>query len=300
LAEGRVRSCFAATEPQGGADPMTYRATAEKTASGWLLSGEKWFASGAKGAAFILTIAITDPDAPPRKRFSMFVVPGTAEGIEIVSDLAVPLHGPGRHAHVRFSGVTLEEDSLLGPRGGAFQLMQARMGPARLHMAMRATGLMLRAFEMMCSRARSRTTQGGPLAEKQLIQAMIADSWTEIEQYRLLVMRAAWRLDQGVPFKAMRPDIAALKSVMPDLLNRVVRRSIQVHGSMGLTTGLPLMTMMVISLVRGIGDGPTEVHKISLAKDILAQVEPDDECFPSYYLPALRQRATELFPELAT
>ncbi len=298
LASGQVRSTFAATEPQGGADPQVFATTAVLDGDEWLLNGEKWFASGADQASFLLTLAITDPDAPPRERLSMFVVERDRKGVEIVRDLPVPMHGAGRHAYVRYTDLRVPAANLVGRRGRAFEVMQARMGPARIHMAMRASGMMLRAFEMMCERAKSRITQGGPLADKQLVQAMIADSWTDIEQYRLLVMRTAWKLDELGDFARVRADISALKSVMPDVLHRVVRRSIQVHGSLGLTTELPLMTMLVSSLVRGIGDGPTEVHKVALAKRVLGSYEASAAVFPAYHLPRLQKLAEERYPQL--
>jgi acyl-CoA dehydrogenase len=298
LASGKVRSSFAATEPQGGADPQVYTTTAVLDGDEWVLNGEKWFASGADQAAFLVTLAITDPDAPRRERFSMFVVERDRPGLEIVRDLPVPMHGAGRHAYVRYTDLRIPVGNLVGARGEAFKVMQARMGPARIHMAMRASGMMLRAFEMMCQRAKSRVTQGGPLADKQLVQAMVADSWADIEQYRLLVMRTAWKLDQAGDFKRHRADISALKSIMPDVLHRVVKRSIQVHGSLGLTTELPLMTMLMSSLVRGIGDGPTEVHKIALAKRVLDAYEPSPTLFPDYHLPRLLADAEARYPEL--
>jgi acyl-CoA dehydrogenase len=298
LAAGEVTSSFAATEPTGGADPQTYTTTAALEGDEWVLNGEKWFASNADRAAFLITMAVTDPLAPPRERLSMFVVDGTNPGVELIRNVHVPMHGAGRHAYLRYNNVRVPAGNLIGEPGGAFRVMQARMGPARIHMAMRATGMMLRAYEMMCERAKSRVTQGEPLADKQLIQAMIADSWVEIEQYRLLVLRTAWKLDQAASFKETRADISALKAVMPGALERIVRRAIQIHGSLGLTSELPLMTMLSSALVRGIGDGPTEVHKLALARRLLRDVKPHDGLFPSYHVPALAEYARAKYPEI--
>jgi alkylation response protein AidB-like acyl-CoA dehydrogenase len=299
LIQGTSRSCFASTEPSGGADPSVYQTTATLDGNEWVINGEKWFASGANKAAFLIVLAVTDPDADRRSRMSVFLVDRHTPGLEIVRDLSVPLHGPGRHSYVRFTDLRVPLDGMLGRRGGARDVLASRMGPARTHMAMRVSGMLLRAYDIMCERAKSRTTQGNLLGDKQLVQAMIAQSWLDIEQYRLLVLRTAWKMDQGADDREISADVSALKALLSDVLHRVSRRAIQINGAYGLTTELPLMTMLMSSLVRGIGDGPTEIHLVRLARQLLKAVPAGDEKFGSYHLLPLREKAIARYPVLA-
>jgi len=150
---------------------------------------------------------------------------------------------------------------------------------------MRSMGQIKVAFDMMCKRALSRTTKGEPLANKQMVQEKIADSWIEMEQFRLLVLRTAWRIDQYNDYMKVRKDIAAIKALMPKVYHDVISRCIQIHGSLGVSNELPLSGMLLGSYVMGIADGPTEVHKVTVARQILRDYEGTDALFPDYTLP---------------
>src|SRR6201995_3600582 len=165
-------------------------------------------------ASFLIVMAVTDPDAPPYQRHSMFVVPAETPGINVLRDVGLgyqPLGG-GREGYVRYENVRVPAVHMLGPRGGAFVVAQTRLGGGRIHHAMRTVGLVRRIFDMLCERAVSRHTQGDLLANKQLVQEMIADSWMDIEAFRLLTLQPAWKIDQHNDYKAVRADISAGKS----------------------------------------------------------------------------------------
>ena len=180
LLDNRIVSCFSMTEPQGGADPKVFTTTAVQDGDHWVINGEKWFSSFASMASFIIVMAMTDPEAPPYERYSMFVVPGDTPGINVLRDVGLgyqPLGGGGREGYVRYENVRVPDDHMLGPRGGAFVVAQTRLGGGRIHHAMRTVGLVRRIFDMICERAVSRYTQGEMLSNKQLVQEMVADSW---------------------------------------------------------------------------------------------------------------------------
>ena len=163
----------------------------------------------------------------------------------------------------------MPKDHLLGPRGGGFVVAQTRLGGGRIHHAMRTIGQVRKSFDQMCERALSRTTQGSLLADKQMVQEKIADSWIDIEQFRLLVLRTAWRIDKYKDYLKVRKDIAAVKAAMPKVFHDVVVRALQVHGSLGVTPEMPFAEQVMESFVMGLADGPTEVHKITLARQVL-------------------------------
>ena len=181
-----------------------------------MINGEKWFSSNAHLASFLIVMAVTDPDAPPYKRMSMFIVPTDTPGVNIVRNVGVGTHErDGSHAYMRYQDVHVPKDHLLGPRGGGFVVAQTRLGGGRIHHAMRTIGQVRNAFDLMCERALSRTTQGSLLADKQMVQEKIADSWIEIEQFRLLVLRTAWQIDKYKDYLKVRKDIAAVKARCP-------------------------------------------------------------------------------------
>ncbi len=185
------------TEPQGGADPKVFTTQAELKGDNWVINGEKWFSSNAHLASFLIVMAVTDPDATQYNRMSMFIVPKETPGVNILRNLGVgSMSASGSHAYIRYEDVHVPKDHLLGPRGGAFVVAQTRLGGGRIHHAMRTIGQVRKAFDMMCERVLSRTTQGSLLADKQMVQEKIADSWIEIEQFRLLVLRTAWKIDR--------------------------------------------------------------------------------------------------------
>ncbi len=293
LLNNDIVSCFAMTEPQGGSDPTTFKTTAVRDGDDWLISGQKWFASNANYAAFYITLAVTDPTISAYKGMSMFIVPADAPGITILRDVHLAGRKQGGHGHgyLNFGSVRVPADHMLGGPGQAFVVAQTRLGGGRIHHAMRTIGEARKAFDMMCERAVSRAAQRGRLADKQLVQAMIADSWIELEQFRLLVLRTAWLIDREHDYKKVRKDISAVKAAMPKVLHDIVMRAIQIHGSLGLTNELPLVDQLVSSLIMGLADGPTEVHKITLARELLNAVTPSTGLFPSYHRPRERERA---------
>jgi len=296
LLNGEVASCYSMTEPQGGADPTSFTCRAVEDGDDFVINGEKWFSSNARYADFLIAMTVTDPDAPPHARATMFVVEKNLPGVEIVRNVGVGNEPPGHgtHAYVRYNDVRVPKANMLGPRGQAFAVSQTRLGGGRIHHAMRTVGQIRKAFDMMCQRALSRSTKGEMLAEKQMVQEKIADSWIEMEMFRLLVLRTAWKIDQYNDYLKVRKDIAAIKAAMPKVYHDVVSRCIQVHGSLGVSNELPLADMLIGSFVMGIADGPTEVHKITVARQVLRDYEGTDKLFPDYTLPNRRQAAINL------
>lgn len=294
LLENEVVSCFAMTEPQGGADPQVFTTRAVRDDAGWVITGQKWFASNARYASFFIVMAVTDPSKSVYEGTSMFIVPADTPGLRIVRNA-----GCGdeieTHAYLSFDDVRVGADSLLGPEGGAFEVAQVRLGGGRVHHAMRVIGQASRALDAMCERALSRHTQGSRLSEKQMVQERIADSWIELEQFRLLVMRTAWRIDKYREYRKVRKDIAAVKAVMPKVLHDVAARALQIHGSIGACNEMPFAGWVNRSFQLGLADGPTEVHKITVAKQLLRGYEPTDALFPSYHRPTAEAAAREKF-----
>ena len=228
----------------------------------------------------------------------MFVVPKDTPGVTILRNVAVHGHGRGTHSYVRYEDVRIPKDHLLGERGQGFVVAQTRLGGGRIHHAMRTVGVVTRAFEMMCERASSRVTKGEVLARKQLVQEMIADSWVQIEQFRLLVLRTAWKIDRYDDYLRVRADISAVKAAMPQVLHDVASRALQIHGALGLSDEMPFAAMVIESFHMGLADGPTEVHKLTLAGQLLKQYEPVETLFPSQHIPTLRHQAQARYAEL--
>jgi acyl-CoA dehydrogenase len=245
-------------------------------------------------------MAVTEPDAPPHKSMSMFVVPAETPGIERVRDVSVWGHEEpvGTHQYLRYTDVRVPAENLLGERGGGFAVAQTRLGGGRIHHAMRTVGLVHHAFELMKRRAVSRTTKGERLADKQLVQEMIADSWLQIEQLRLFVLRTAWKIDKYNDYRKVRADISAVKIAMPKVLMDVASRAIQIHGSLGISTELPFGKWVMESFHMGLADGATEVHKVNLAQALLRGTEPDDGLFPPYIRPTRRAEARERYADV--
>jgi acyl-CoA dehydrogenase len=293
LIDNQIVSAFSMTEPQGGSDPTQFRTTAVLDGDSWVINGTKWFSSHANFAAFLVVLAVTDPDAAPHRRMSMFIVPADTPGVEIIRNVPLYGHGPSgaTHSYIKYDGVRIPADHLLGERGGGFVVAQTRLGGGRIHHAMRTVGLVKNAFAMMCERALSRTTQGEPLANKQLIQELIADSWIEIEQFRLLVLRTAWRIDKYNDYLKVRADISAVKAAMPTVLRNVAGRALQIHGSLGVSDEMPFGSMVMESYHMGLVDGATEVHKTTVARQVLRNYAPTSDLFPTRHLPRLREQA---------
>ncbi|HXW84343.1 MAG TPA: acyl-CoA dehydrogenase family protein, partial [Candidatus Binataceae bacterium] len=300
LLDNEIVSAFSMTEPQGGADPKVFTTKAELKGDDWVINGEKWFSSNATNAAFLIVMAVTDPDASPYKRMSMFIVPTDTTGINHIRDLHVgstrrDIQGEGGHGYIRYEDVHVPKDHLLGPRGGAFAVAQTRLGGGRIHHAMRTVGQVRRAFDLMCERVLSRHTQDSLLAEKQMVQEKIADSWIEIEQFRLLVLRTAWKIDRYKDYLKVRKDIAAVKVIMPKVFHDVAARALHLHGSLGVTGEMPFVGQILASFVMGIADGPTEVHKVTVARQVLREYKGTSDLFPSQHLPKLREAAIKKY-----
>lgn len=285
LLDGTMVSCFAMTEPQGGADPNVFTTTARREGDHWVLDGEKWFASNARYAAFLIVMAVTDPALGAHGGMSMFIVPSDTPGLIIERNVGIADDPEATHAYLKFDGVRVAADSLLGEPGQAFVVAQVRLGGGRVHHAMRVIGQARKAFDALCERALSRTSQRGLLADKQMVQEKIADSWIELEQFRLLVMRTAWRIDKFQDYLQVRRDIAAVKAAMPKVLHDIAARALQIHGSLGVSEEMPFAGFIIRSFQMGLADGPTEVHKITLARQVLRDYNANPELFPAYHRP---------------
>ena len=297
LLENHIVSSFSMTEPQGGSDPKIFRTTAVQDGDEWVINGEKWFTSFASLASFLIVMTVTDPDAGPYNQQTMFVVPAETPGVNILRDVGMGYEpvGQGIEGYVRYENVRVPNDHMLGPRGGAFVVAQTRLGGGRIHHAMRTVGLVRRIFDMMCERAVSRYTQGEILANKQMVQEMVADSWMEIEAFRLLTMQTAWKIDMLKDYQAVRADISAVKAMMQKVLHDVSARALQIHGSLGTTHEMPFVRYLTESFVLGLADGPTEVHKVTLARQLLKNYRPSEDHFPSTHLPKMRELAEQKF-----
>jgi acyl-CoA dehydrogenase len=293
LLAGEVVSTYAMTEPHAGADPTLFTTRATRDGDSWVLNGEKWFATNARYASFLIVMAVTNPDAPPHSGMSMLLVPAGTPGLEIVRSVGVGTDGPGEgtHGYLRFADVRLSGDALLGEEGQAFAIAQTRLGGGRIHHAMRTISQVRWALDMMLERAVSRSTRAGTLGSLQMVQERIADSWVEIEQFRLLVLRTAWLIDKHQDYRVVRKDIAAVKALMPKVFHDVVQRAMHLHGALGISDEMPFTAMMSRAEVMAVADGPTEVHKVTVARQLLRGVEPVDGPWPSAHLPTRREAA---------
>ncbi|WP_219416192.1 acyl-CoA dehydrogenase family protein [Pseudonocardia nigra] len=301
LLDGRLRSAFSMTEPGAGADPTLLTTRAERVGDEYVVNGHKWFTSNGSVADFLILMAVTNPDGPPRRRASMFVVPADTPGVDILRD--VPTMGdphehagrPGGHAEIIYRDVRVPAENLIGNEGDGFLLAQKRLGPGRIHHCMRWLGQSKRAFDMLCERAVSRYTHGSVLADKQMVQDWIATSAAEMTAARLMTLQAAWKMDQGGTAAALN-DIAMIKFYGATVLYNVIDRAIQAHGSLGYTTDLPLESMYRHARAARIYDGPDEVHKVTVARRMLKDYEPHE--VPSEHVPTRREAARKKFAHL--
>ncbi|MFT4287958.1 acyl-CoA dehydrogenase family protein, partial [Nocardioides sp.] len=283
LLAGEITSCFSMTEPQGGADPLLFRTAGVLDGDTWVINGEKWFASEAESAAFYIMMVVTDPEAEnPYRRASMFIIDTDTPGIEIVGNYGFYSEPEDTHAHLRLTDVRVPAAAMLGERGAAFAIAQTRLGGGRLHHAMRTLAQATRAFEMTCERVLSRTTKGELLAEKQMVQEKIADAWVQLRQFRLLVLETAWLADQGNDWKTIRKNVSAVKLVMPRVLHDIAATALHLHGSLGLSHEMPFAEWVINSFHVGLADGPTEVHQMVVAREVLKEYKANDAQFPGY------------------
>lgn len=271
LAEGRVRSCFAMTEGEvASSDPTQLRTTARRDGDGWVIDGEKWFITGAAGAAFAIVVARTEgEDVDPRGRYSLFLVDDGTPGWDVVREIPVMgAAGVGGHCEVRISGCRVQADAILGRPGDGFRLSQARLGPARLAHAMRWVGMAQRALDVAAERAATREAFGAPLARHGAVADMLADSAIDLFASRLMVLRTAWSLERG---DHARTHVAMTKVFASEALGRIVDRAIQICGSLGYSGDLPLERFYRDARAARIYDGPSEVHRMVIARAVAAE-----------------------------
>ncbi|MGH2682993.1 MAG: acyl-CoA dehydrogenase family protein [Actinomycetota bacterium] len=277
LLEGEIRSCFAMTEPEvAGSDATNIRMRIERRGDELVLNGRKWFISGAMSDRCKVTIVmgVTDPDADLHRRHSLVLVPFDTPGLKVVR--SIPLfgyRGGGGEAEIVFEDVRVPETNLLGKEGAGFAIAQARLGPGRIHHSMRAIGMAERAFDLMCERAIERVAFGKRLAEQGVIREWIAQSRMEIEQARLLVLKAAWLMDT-VGKEGARFEISAIKVAATRMATQVIDRAIQVHGAAGVSDDFPLAELYVAARTLRIVDGPDEVHTMVIARRELEKYQP--------------------------
>lgn len=302
LLDGTMFSAFSMTEPQGGSDPKSFTTSAVLDGDEWVINGEKWFSSNGRWAQVLVLLAVTDPDAAPYRRMSMFLVPTETPGVEFVRHVGVSgwvegADGKGDHSYIRYNNVRLPKSAILGGTGEGFLVAQTRLSGGRIHHAMRSVGHAQLAFDMMCERAQSRFTQNETLAQKQLVQEMIADCWMQIQQLRLFILQTAWKIDKYQDYKRVRKDISAAKILASKVLTDVATKALQIHGSLGISDEMPFVSMLVNGLHVGIADGPTEIHKVTVARELMKSVEPHPGVFPSKHLPTLADEARKLYAE---
>jgi acyl-CoA dehydrogenase len=293
LLSGELFSAFSMTEPQVGADPMLFECRAERQGDDWVINGEKFFTSNAEYAAFYIVMAVTNPDVRPYDGMSMFLVPKETPGVEIVRPTHYMGEGPGSigHPHVRYTNVRVSAEGLLGDEGQAFVIAQTRLSGGRIHHAMRAIGQAQYAFDMMCERALSRRSGDGLVADRQLVQDAIATAYAEIEQFRLFVLRAAWKIDNEGYSPEARKDIAVAKFLSAKLMSSVLEKAVHIHGALGTSDEMPLARLWQLVPAYGVWDGPTESHVTVAARLILRDHQPAPGLWPTEWLPARREAA---------
>jgi acyl-CoA dehydrogenase len=301
LLAGDLKSAFSMTEPEvAGSDPTLIRTRALDDGDAWVITGHKWFSSNASIADFLIVMAVTEPDAQRYQRASMFVVDVDTPGVEIVRDVPTMEHPEesfgryGNHAEIRYHDVRVPKEALLGARGAGFLISQQRLYPGRIHHCMRWLGVSQRAFDMLCEYALTREAQGSRLADKQTVQNWIADSAAQRQAARLMTLHAAWVMDtEGV--RAARGDISLIKFFGAQVLCDVVDRALQIHGSLGYSTDMPLEAMFRAARGARFYDGPDEVHRESVARQILRGYEPAPGGVPTEHVPTRREEARERF-----
>ncbi len=269
LIEGKMQSGFSMTEPDTpGSDPRSLKTRAVRDGDEWVINGHKWFTSNGRAADFLIVMCRTeDPSGPGdvNAKMTQIIVPTDTPGLNIVR--GVPVWGrPSDHCEIIYDNVRVPLENQLGQTGSGHAAAQDRLGAGRIYHCMNSVGQMWRAFDLMVQRATSREVHGGLLEEKQFIQGFIADSYIDIQAARLMTLHAAEKIDTGVD---PRTDISAIKVFVPQAYHRVVDRAIQVWGAAGVSGDLPLAGMYLGARTLRIADGPDEVHKILISKNVL-------------------------------
>jgi acyl-CoA dehydrogenase len=305
LLNGDLRSAFSMTEPESaGSDPTLLQTTAVLEGDEWVINGHKWFSTNGSVADFLIVMAVTDPEAHKYQRASMLLVPSDTPGVTFVRDIPTMEHPTshhygriGGHAEILYEDVRVPKDALLGARGAGFLIAQQRLGPGRIHHCMRWLGVSRRAFDMLCERALTRYSHGTLLSEKQTVQNWIADSAAQMQAARLMTLHAAWKMDREGA-SAARQEIALIKFFGAGVLHDVVDRALQIHGSLGYSTDLPLEAMYRFARAARLYDGPDEVHRQSVARQILRGYEAPADGVPSEHVPTRQEAARVRFADL--
>ena len=274
LVNGEIRSCFTMTEPEfPGSNPVWMGTTARKEGDEWVIRGHKWFATSVEGAAFAICMAVTNPDAPsPYARASMIIVPTDTAGFEFIGNISVMGERGGdwaSHAEVSYQGARVPLAHTLGEEGMGFIIAQERLGPGRIHHCMRWIGVCERALDILCRHAANREiAPGKPLGTKQMVQQWIAESRAEIYGARLMVLHAAWKIEQEGTYAA-REEISLIKFTVARTMQRILDRAIQCLGGLGMTDDTPLAFWYAHERAARIYDGADEVHIEVVARRIL-------------------------------
>lgn len=291
LLDGDITTCYSMNEPMIGATKSLFKTRAVRDGDSWILDGEKWFSANASFASFFLTIAVTNPDVDPTEGFSMFVIPAGTPGITVLRNASIGGQSlaEGSYGYVRYEDVRLPVDALLGTEGQAYLIAQTRGDAYELYYPARGVGQLRAAFEMMCERAVSFETRSGPLRDFQMTKEKIADSWIQIEQFRLLVLQAAWTVDRIGPQAAFRHILAA-KAALPGVLRDVVQRAMHLHGVIGVSSEMPFASWLTWAEAVAVSDGPTELRKLGLADFVLADWESIGVTWPRGHIPTAREK----------
>jgi acyl-CoA dehydrogenase len=266
-----------------------------------VIDGRKWYTTNGSVADFFIVMAVTNPDVHPYQGSSMIIVPVDTPGVTILRDVGsmddpTVVYGKfGNHAEILYESVRVPYNNLIGDEGAGFVLAQARLGPGRIHHCMRWLGQSQRAFDDMCERALSRYTHKSLLAEKQTVQNWIADSMAEMHAARLMTLQAAWKMDK-VGASASRVEIAMIKYYGAQVLFNVIDRSLQVHGSLGYSSDMPLEHMYRAARAARIYDGPDEVHRQTVARAALKNYAASE--IPTDHIPTRAAAAKEKFAEM--
>jgi len=288
LLDGKIRSAFSMTEPDNaGSDPVNLSTHAHLDGEEWVLNGHKWFTSNGMIADFLIVMCVTEPDAGPYERASMLLVPRETPGVKVLRNIE-NMGGHERfgfgHSEVLYEDVRVPKEAIIGQRGQGFLIAQARLGPGRIHHCMRWLGQARRAFDILCERSLQRHAFGGPLASKQTVQNWIADSAAEMSAARLMTLHAAWVMDtQGVA--AARKEIGMIKFFGAKVLHDVIDRAIQINGSLGYSSDLPLESMYRHARAARLYDGADEVHRQTISRLILKDYRAPEGIYPSDHIP---------------
>ena len=280
LLDGKIASCYSMTEPHAGADPAEFTCTAERDGDEWVINGEKHWISGAGDprCKIMIVMVKTDPDAPKHQQQSQILVPLDTPGVEIVR----PMHvfsmddAPHGHMELRLDNVRVPKDNIILGPGRGFEISQGRLGPGRIHHCMRALGAAEKALQLMCERATTRVAFGKPLARLGGNVDIIANARMDIEQARLLTLKAAWMMDHRDP-KEARIWISMIKTAVPNVTLKIIDEAIQMFGGLGVSQDTPLATMYMGQRTLRLADGPDAVHRMVVGRHELKKYVTQDD-----------------------